>query len=127
MLLGGVNDSDADARRVRRLIANLNCKVNLIALNPGPEIPYRTPEPERVAAFQEIVRAARSLLRPQTARSGYLRGLRAIEAGSECGSGRDFRSRVSLMLTRIARVCSPPRPDFGDDTTLSFARHKASE
>jgi 23S rRNA (adenine2503-C2)-methyltransferase len=56
VLLGGVNDTDADARRVVRLLANLNCKVNLIALNPGPEIPYRTPAPERVAAFQEIVR-----------------------------------------------------------------------
>jgi 23S rRNA (adenine2503-C2)-methyltransferase len=56
VLLGGVNDSDADARRVVKLLANLNAKVNLIALNPGPEIPYRTPEPERVAAFQEIVR-----------------------------------------------------------------------
>ena len=56
VLLGGVNDTDADARRVVRLLANLNCKVNLIALNPGPEIPYRTPAPERVEAFQEIVR-----------------------------------------------------------------------
>ncbi len=56
VLLGGVNDSDADARRVVRLLANLNCKVNLIALNPGPGIPYETPAPERVAAFQEIVR-----------------------------------------------------------------------
>src|SRR6202050_4246968 len=44
VLLGGVNDSDADARRVARLLANLNARVNLIALNPGPEIPYRTPE-----------------------------------------------------------------------------------
>lgn len=56
VLLGGVNDTDADARRVARMLANLNCKVNLIALNPGPEIPYVTPAPERVAAFQEIVR-----------------------------------------------------------------------
>jgi 23S rRNA (adenine2503-C2)-methyltransferase len=56
VLLDGVNDTDADARRVVRLVANINCKVNLIALNPGPEIPYRTPAPERVAAFQEIVR-----------------------------------------------------------------------
>jgi 23S rRNA (adenine2503-C2)-methyltransferase len=56
VLLKGVNDSDADARRVVRLLANLKCKVNLIALNPGPGIPYRTPEPERVAAFQELVR-----------------------------------------------------------------------
>jgi 23S rRNA (adenine2503-C2)-methyltransferase len=56
VLLGGVNDSDADARRVVKLLANLNCKVNLIALNPGPEIPYRTPDPARVEAFQTIVR-----------------------------------------------------------------------
>jgi len=56
VLLGGVNDSDADARRVVRLIANLNCKVNLIALNPGPGIPFETPAPERVAAFQQILR-----------------------------------------------------------------------
>lgn len=56
VLLGGVNDSDADARRVVRLIANLNCKLNLIALNPGPGIPFETPGAERVAAFQEIVR-----------------------------------------------------------------------
>jgi 23S rRNA (adenine2503-C2)-methyltransferase len=58
VLLRDVNDTDADARRVVRLLANLNCKVNLIALNPGPEIPYQTPEPARVAAFQEIVRRA---------------------------------------------------------------------
>src|SRR5207248_8456213 len=56
VLLKGVNDSDADARRVVRLLANLNAKVNLIALNPGPGIPFETPGPDRVAAFQEIVR-----------------------------------------------------------------------
>jgi 23S rRNA (adenine2503-C2)-methyltransferase len=58
VLLKGVNDTDADARRVVRLLANLNCKVNLIALNPGPGIPFETPPRERVAAFQEIVRRA---------------------------------------------------------------------
>ncbi|MGH9721333.1 MAG: 23S rRNA (adenine(2503)-C(2))-methyltransferase RlmN [Bryobacteraceae bacterium] len=56
VLLGGVNDSDADARRVVKLLANLNAKVNLIALNPGPGIPFETPAAERVASFQAIVR-----------------------------------------------------------------------
>lgn len=56
VLLGGVNDSDADARRVVRLLAKLKAKVNLIALNPGPGIPFTTPAAERVAAFQGIVR-----------------------------------------------------------------------
>ncbi len=58
VLLGGVNDSDADARRVVKLLAHLNCKVNLIALNPGPGIPFETPEAERVLAFQAMVRRA---------------------------------------------------------------------
>ena len=56
VLLKDVNDTDVDARRVARMLANLNCKVNLIALNPGPGIPFETPLPERVASFQEIVR-----------------------------------------------------------------------
>ena len=58
VLLGGVNDSDDDARRVVRLLSNLNAKVNLIALNPGPGIPYLTPDPERVLSFQAIVKRA---------------------------------------------------------------------
>jgi 23S rRNA (adenine2503-C2)-methyltransferase len=56
VVLRGVNDTDADARRVARLVAHINCKVNLIALNPGPGIPFETPLAERVESFQEIVR-----------------------------------------------------------------------
>jgi 23S rRNA (adenine2503-C2)-methyltransferase len=56
VLLKDINDTAADARRVVKLLANLNCKVNLIALNPGPGIPFGTPEPQSVAAFQAIVR-----------------------------------------------------------------------
>ena len=58
VLLGGVNDSDSDARRVVGLIGNLNCKVNLIALNPGPGIDFKTPDDERVLSFQAIVKRA---------------------------------------------------------------------
>src|SRR5271165_5548336 len=58
VLLKGVNDTDADARRVVKLLAHLNAKVNLIALNPGPGISFETPDPERVHAFQAIVRRA---------------------------------------------------------------------
>ncbi len=58
VLLRGVNDTDADARRVVRLLAHINCKVNLIALNPGPGIPFETPLPDRVASFQNIVKAS---------------------------------------------------------------------
>lgn len=56
VLLAGVNDSDQDARRVVRLLAGLQCMVNLIAFNPGPGVDFQTPEPERVLAFQRIVK-----------------------------------------------------------------------
>jgi 23S rRNA (adenine2503-C2)-methyltransferase len=58
VLLRGVNDGDVDARRVVRLLSNLNCKVNLIALNPGPGIAFETPDAERVSSFQSIIRRA---------------------------------------------------------------------
>lgn len=58
VLLKDVNDGDADARRVVKLLGQLRAKVNLIALNPGPGIPYASPEPERVESFQAIVRRA---------------------------------------------------------------------
>ncbi len=55
VLLRDVNDSDRDARDVLRLLASLRCSVNLIALNPGPGIPFDTPEPARVESFRAIV------------------------------------------------------------------------
>lgn len=55
VLLGGVNDSVADAKRVTKLLANIRAKVNLIALNPGPGIPYETPSDEKVALFHSTV------------------------------------------------------------------------
>jgi 23S rRNA (adenine2503-C2)-methyltransferase len=56
VLLKGMNDTDADARRVVKLLAHLNAKVNLIALNPGPGIQFKTPDTERVHSFQSIIR-----------------------------------------------------------------------
>jgi 23S rRNA (adenine2503-C2)-methyltransferase len=58
VLLGEVNDAPENAREVAELLRGLRCKVNLIALNPGPGIDFSTPGAERVAAFQNILRAA---------------------------------------------------------------------
>ena len=54
VLLGGVNDSLQDARELSALLqgAGFLAKVNLIVWNPGPDIPYRMPKAEDVAAFQ---------------------------------------------------------------------------
>ena len=58
VLLGGVNDEPENAREAAELLRGLRCKVNLIALNPGPGIDFTTPVAERVEAFQRILRAA---------------------------------------------------------------------
>jgi len=55
VMLGGVNDSPEDARRVVRLLANLkSVKVNLIPWNPG-ELPYHESSPESIEAFRKIL------------------------------------------------------------------------
>jgi 23S rRNA (adenine2503-C2)-methyltransferase len=76
VLLKGVNDTDQDARRVVKLLANLNCKVNLIALNPGAEIVYHTPDGARVKGFQQIL--SRSL-------PCFIRKPRGLDIYAACG------------------------------------------
>jgi 23S rRNA (adenine2503-C2)-methyltransferase len=58
VLLDGINDSAMHAREVVELVRGLRAKLNLIALNPGPGIDFRTPAQERVLQFQNILRAA---------------------------------------------------------------------
>jgi 23S rRNA (adenine2503-C2)-methyltransferase len=55
VLLGGVNDKVQHAHEVAELLRGLRAKVNLIALNPGPEIPFSMPGQERVLSFQNIL------------------------------------------------------------------------
>ncbi len=56
VLIDGVNDGDAEARQLARLVRGLNCHVNLIPLNPVPGVPFARPPVERVRAFARVVR-----------------------------------------------------------------------
>ena len=87
VLLKGVNDSDADARRVLKLLASLNAKVNLIALNPGPGIPFGTPARERVEAFQTILRRSMPC---------FVRKPRGLDVFAACGQ---LKSMVQIEPT----------------------------
>ena len=55
VLLDEVNDFEQNARELVELIRGVRAKVNLIALNPGPGIPFLTPAQDRVARFQNIL------------------------------------------------------------------------
>jgi 23S rRNA (adenine2503-C2)-methyltransferase len=58
VLLGGVNDKLEHADEVVKLVrrAQFPAKVNLIAWNPGPGVPFTMPSAEDVARFQERLR-----------------------------------------------------------------------
>jgi 23S rRNA (adenine2503-C2)-methyltransferase len=55
VLLDEVNDLPRNARELAELIRGIRAKVNLIALNPGPGIAFRTPAEDRVLQFQRIL------------------------------------------------------------------------
>jgi len=55
IMLRGINDSDADARELVRLIRGLPAKVNLIPFNPWPGSDYLPSTRERLAKFAKIV------------------------------------------------------------------------
>jgi 23S rRNA (adenine2503-C2)-methyltransferase len=68
VLLGGVNDQPAHARALVRLLAGSRGKVNLIPLNPAPEIPFAPPSREAIDEFCRILSEARvavSVRRPR--------------------------------------------------------------
>lgn len=58
VMLAGINDSDADARELVRLLRGIPSKVNLIPFNPWPGAPYVCSSAARIKAFAGIVEAA---------------------------------------------------------------------
>lgn len=57
VLLAGVNDHVADARRLRALLKGLRCKINLIPFNEFPGSRFRRPSDADVLRFQSLLRA----------------------------------------------------------------------
>jgi 23S rRNA (adenine2503-C2)-methyltransferase len=87
VMLDGINDSDAQARALARLLRNLPSKVNLIPFNPFPAAHYRRSSPERIERFRDILQ-----------RSGIVtitRKTRGDDINAACGQlAGDFRDRT---------------------------------
>ena len=88
VLLSGVNDSAENAHEVVALLHGIRAKVNLIALNPGPEIAFQTPTAQAVDAFQQILIAAGI--------PAYLRRPRGLDIYAACGQLKRSTGLVSL-------------------------------
>ena len=58
VMLKGVNDSDAEARALVRLLKGVPAKINLIPFNPWPGAPYECSSWERIEGFADIISRA---------------------------------------------------------------------
>ncbi|MEI8017051.1 MAG: 23S rRNA (adenine(2503)-C(2))-methyltransferase RlmN [Schlesneria sp.] len=58
VMLRDVNDSDADARELVRLLQGIHAKVNLIPWNPWPGALYQTSTQDRIHSFARIINDA---------------------------------------------------------------------
>jgi 23S rRNA (adenine2503-C2)-methyltransferase len=87
VLLSGINDAAENAREVAALLHGIRAKVNLIALNPGPEIAFQTPSAQAVGSFQQILIAAGI--------PTYLRHPRGLDIYAACGQLKRSTGLVS--------------------------------
>jgi len=58
VMLRDVNDTDADARRLVRLIAGIPAKINLIPFNPWPGSDYECSDWDTIETFADVVNHA---------------------------------------------------------------------
>jgi 23S rRNA (adenine2503-C2)-methyltransferase len=94
VMLKGVNDSDADARRLVKLIAGIPAKINLIPFNEWPGSPYERSDWERIEAFADIVYKA-----------GYaspIRTPRGEDIMAACGQLKSATERARKSRAAIA-------------------------
>jgi 23S rRNA (adenine2503-C2)-methyltransferase len=92
VLIEGVTDDLADARRLVKLLHGMKCKVNLIPYNAGPGNPYQAPPAGQVRAFQE------ELLN------------RGILATVRISKGQDIAAACGQLITEIRG--KPPRKNL---------------
>ncbi len=100
-LLDGINDTPADARRLVRLVKRVGAgrtKVNLIALNPGAELPFRTPSDQRVRSFQGILVEAGVL--------AFIRKPRGRDIFAACGQLKRTEEPERELLRLAAQLPS---------------------
>jgi hypothetical protein len=87
VLIDGVNDTDADARRLVKLLSQLRSKVNLLPLNLGKE-GLRPSSPQRVRQFQELL-SSRGL-------AATIRRPRGADIFAACGQLHRAESRLPI-------------------------------
>ncbi len=102
VMLAGINDSDADARRLVQLIKGIPAKINLIPFNEWPGAPYRRSSNNRIRAFADIIYKA-----------GYaspIRTPRGEDIMAACGQLKSATERARKSRRQIEAEAGIARP-----------------
>ncbi|SNT22004.1 23S rRNA (adenine(2503)-C(2))-methyltransferase RlmN [Tropicimonas sediminicola] len=94
VMLKDVNDTDADARRLVKLIQGIPAKINLIPFNEWPGAPYERSDWERIESFADIIYKA-----------GYaspIRTPRGEDIMAACGQLKSATDRARKTRAEIA-------------------------
>jgi 23S rRNA (adenine2503-C2)-methyltransferase len=95
VLLSGVNDTPADARRLVKLLHGIRCKINLIPFNPWPGARFERPADAAVAAFQSILLDAHF--------SAFVRKSKGRQILAACGQLRSAHQGSPLLPLDLSR------------------------
>ncbi len=96
VMLKDVNDTDADARELVRLLAGIPAKINLIPFNPWPGSPYVCADWDRIEAFADIVN-----------RAGYaspVRTPRGRDIMAACGQLKSESVKQTAAVRKMAEL-----------------------
>ena len=89
VMLGGVNDTPEDARRLVKLLNGIKAKVNLLPLNEAAGIPFERPSDDRVNRFAQILADHHLTVSVRKSR------------------GRDIRAACGQLITESSCVPAP--------------------
>ena len=95
VMLRDINDSDADARELVRLLAGIPAKINLIPFNPWPGSNYECSTSSRIEQFADIVN-----------RAGYASPVRTPR-------GRDIYAACGQLKSATERLSKKERDALG--------------
>ncbi len=93
VMLAGINDSDAHAHALLRLVRDVPSKFNLIPFNPFPGSGFHRSRPERVRRFQELLLDAGRIATVRKTRGDDI----DADCGQLAGQVRDRSRRVVVM------------------------------
>jgi 23S rRNA (adenine2503-C2)-methyltransferase len=98
VLLDGVNDTPADARRLVALLDGVKAKINLIPLNAAPGIPFERPSDARVDRFASVLADRGMMVMVRRSRGRDIRaacGQLIVEGGKARSAGQALAAALA--------------------------------